>query len=299
MIRCSHGMADDTSLIDIMDDIKGHAIEYYEFEKLMERNRTIIRADGGEVPLELIVAVPVENPPHTPYTRVGDIVLLDKNIQDHIGAIGAHPDIIPILKPEMSFLPNSNYTALSIEALRSIDLKGENVLDLGCGYGLLSIISMREGAEGVVGVDYKQSMSQGFYKQCREFNNVDCQFVAGNIKPGRIRRLLNKPPQYIESIPKEDVTVVVANIGPHPQFKDVHIAAIQSLDYLPQVHTYVGGGYYHNPDAKDKHPLDPYMAFEQLQERGFTDIKEVKLYDGRDSGYLLTFIAKRQVGVSK
>ncbi|MEL7626368.1 MAG: 50S ribosomal protein L11 methyltransferase [Anaerolineaceae bacterium] len=60
-----------------------------------------------------------------------------------------------IISPDMSFGTGTHpSTQLCLLALERYGCQGKNVLDVGCGNGILSIAAVRLGAERVLGVDY-------------------------------------------------------------------------------------------------------------------------------------------------
>jgi ribosomal protein L11 methyltransferase len=62
-----------------------------------------------------------------------------------------------VIEPKMSFGTGHHHTThLMIEAILRLDLKGKQILDMGCGTGILGILASRLGAGKVVGVDNDQ-----------------------------------------------------------------------------------------------------------------------------------------------
>ncbi len=60
-----------------------------------------------------------------------------------------------IISPDMAFGTGTHpSTQLCLVALEKFGCQGKNVLDIGCGSGILSIAAVRLGAERVLGVDY-------------------------------------------------------------------------------------------------------------------------------------------------
>ena len=61
------------------------------------------------------------------------------------------------LDPGMAFGTGTHpTTALCLEYLDSIDLKGKQVLDYGCGSGILAISALKLGAENALGIDIEE-----------------------------------------------------------------------------------------------------------------------------------------------
>ena len=88
------------------------------------------------------------------------------NIDPHMSAgVGTHPT-----------------TQMCVEAIESYLKQGANVLDIGCGSGILSIISLLLGASRADGVDLESS-AVNTAKKNAELNNVQDRFnaVQGNL----------------------------------------------------------------------------------------------------------------------
>ena len=74
----------------------------------------------------------------------------DDNTQVH----GRHSPTIVRLDPGLAFGSGTHATtALCLEWLESLDLRGKEVLDVGCGSGILAIAALKLGAACAVGID--------------------------------------------------------------------------------------------------------------------------------------------------
>ena len=110
------------------------------------------------------------------------------------------------INPGMTFGTGSHYTTqLCIEELENYIDCDKKVLDLGCGSGILSVISLMLGAKSALAVDIDPNCIDIAYQNAKR-NNVDIQnydVISGNI--------LNDESvcQYIE---KNKYNVVLANI---------------------------------------------------------------------------------------
>lgn len=59
-----------------------------------------------------------------------------------------------IIKPKMAFgTAHHETTAMMIELMLNTDFEGKNVLDIGCGSGVLAILASMKGAESVTAID--------------------------------------------------------------------------------------------------------------------------------------------------
>lgn len=110
------------------------------------------------------------------------------------------------IEPGMSFGTGSHYTTqLCIEALEGYIRSGVKMLDLGCGSGILSIISLLLGADMAVAVDIDPNAVDTAYQNA-ERNGIDKSkytVLAGNV-------VTDKDIQ--DTISKNKYEVVAANI---------------------------------------------------------------------------------------
>lgn len=88
------------------------------------------------------------------------------------------------INPGMSFGTGSHYTTqLCLEALEQYIKPGDKMLDLGCGSGILSIISLMLGAEKAVAVDIDPNAVDTAYENA-DMNDIDkanYTVLAGNV----------------------------------------------------------------------------------------------------------------------
>jgi len=60
-----------------------------------------------------------------------------------------------VIEPKMSFgTGHHETTAMMLKYILNSDVKGKNVLDMGCGTGVLAILAEKKGAASVVAIDY-------------------------------------------------------------------------------------------------------------------------------------------------
>lgn len=110
------------------------------------------------------------------------------------------------INPGMSFGTGSHYTTqLCIENLEDYVKPGVKVLDLGCGSGILSIISLLLGADSAFAVDIDPNAADIAYENAKR-NDVDISKYT--VKAGDI--ITNEKLQ--NEIAKDKYDVVLANI---------------------------------------------------------------------------------------
>lgn len=113
--------------------------------------------------------------------------------------------VVLALDPGLAFGTGTHpTTALCLEWLDSIDLKGKTVLDYGCGSGILAIAALLLGAEKAIGVDNDPQALIATHENALR-NNIDPQ------------RLLTFTPEQLLSASKQQpsdyiVEVTIANI---------------------------------------------------------------------------------------
>jgi len=102
-----------------------------------------------------------------------------------------------LLDPGLAFGTGTHpTTALCLEWLDGQDLKGQNVLDFGCGSGILAIAALLLGAEQAVGTDIDVQALQASRDNARRNGVADAQF-----------------PLYLpQDLPQVQSDVLVANI---------------------------------------------------------------------------------------
>ena len=110
------------------------------------------------------------------------------------------------VNPGMSFGTGSHYTTqLCIEALEKYVHTGDKMLDLGCGSGILSIISLLLGASEAVAVDIDPNAVDTAYENA-QMNDIDLSkyhVLSGNVVTD---------PDIQQEISKNRYEVVAANI---------------------------------------------------------------------------------------
>ncbi len=126
-----------------------------------------------------------------------------------------------VVNPKMSFgTGHHETTALVVSQLLKLDLKGKRVCDMGCGTGILGILSSKMDAQSVLAIDTDQWAVENSLENI-DTNKVtgivvkkgDVQQLAGNsfhVILANINRnvLLSDMEQYVRSLTKEGILIV-------------------------------------------------------------------------------------------
>jgi hypothetical protein len=142
--------------------------------------------------------------------------------------------------PRESFL--SFHAVLLITKMMSIDLKGELVIDLGCGQGTLTLTALKLGAKRVVGIDQNPTMNESIIlaqgirlgKTGDVPDTYDILFAKGRIHK-------SAPPALLPHL--EGARVLVANVGPT---YESYFEMIPAWSSFPGLATWLDGGHYAN-----------------------------------------------------
>ena len=105
-----------------------------------------------------------------------------------------------VIDPKMAFGTGHHETTYMVtQQLMEVDLSGNTVLDYGCGTGILSIVSMLEGAHKVVAIDIEEDAVSNTLENIR-INQVDgVRVVKGDL----------------EVVEESSFHIILANINRH------------------------------------------------------------------------------------
>ena len=86
-----------------------------------------------------------------------------------------------IINPKMAFgTGNHETTNLMINSILTLDLEGKEALDMGCGTGVLAILSAKKGASRVVAIDNDEWATNNAIENCQLNNTPHIQVVLGD-----------------------------------------------------------------------------------------------------------------------
>ena len=153
-------LLDKKKLSKILDDISNQTKLKYSLRKMPEKNWNFEWEKNFQ---------PIE---------INSKCFIRSNFHDHNGTY----DHEIIITPKMSFGTGHHETTfLMINKMYDLNFSKKSVLDMGCGTGILSILSYKMGANNVLGIDidewaYKNSLENS------DLNNIhDIEFIKGDI----------------------------------------------------------------------------------------------------------------------
>ncbi len=126
-----------------------------------------------------------------------------------------------IIEPNMSFgTGNHETTSLIIESILEASFEGKNVLDMGCGTGILGILASMKGARNITAIDIDEWSFNGTKKNAilNNIKNIDVKLgdasLLGSEKYDVIfanihkNILLNDMPVYVENLLPKGILIM-------------------------------------------------------------------------------------------
>ncbi len=111
-----------------------------------------------------------------------------------------------IIEPKMSFgTGHHETTSLMVEEMLSLDYVSKEVLDMGCGTGILAILATKKGAANVTAVDIDEWACANSKENIVRNNTSEIKVIHGDI----------------ESLGKQKFDVILANINRNILLKDL------------------------------------------------------------------------------
>ncbi|MGW8315788.1 MAG: 50S ribosomal protein L11 methyltransferase [Bacteroidales bacterium] len=113
-----------------------------------------------------------------------------------------------IIEPKMSFGTGHHFTTrLMVREMLKYPLEGKQVLDMGCGTGVLAILASKSGASRVVGVDYDQWAYENALENVERNETSSVEIRLGEV----------------DVIGKEEFDLILANITRNVLVKDMSV----------------------------------------------------------------------------
>jgi ribosomal protein L11 methyltransferase len=156
----------------------------------------------GETPIEYTTAiVPVENWNEEWEKNYPNIYL-----SDFCQVLPSFREPLPnfeytiIIDPKMSFGTGHHETTQSVmELMRKMDFKGQTVLDMGCGTGILGILAAMMGAKSVLGIDIDPWCYENGMENVALNHISNMEILCGDVS----------------AIPAQEFDIILANINRH------------------------------------------------------------------------------------
>lgn len=115
-----------------------------------------------------------------------------------------------VIEPKMSFgTAHHETTALMIGMIMNEEVKGKNVLDMGCGTGVLAILAFKMGAESVDAIDNDEWAFQNAKENILKNNAPTISVIQGDIR----------------SVPVREYDLILANINRNVLADDIPVYA--------------------------------------------------------------------------
>lgn len=94
-----------------------------------------------------------------------------------------------IIEPKMSFGTGHHpTTTLMIEMMLELELAGKDVLDMGCGSGVLAILAHKMNAEKILAVDFDEWAYENTKENCERNNSTSIEVIKGNVNAIKNRK---------------------------------------------------------------------------------------------------------------
>jgi len=103
-----------------------------------------------------------------------------------------------VINPEMAFGTGHHATtSMMISAMKTLEWDNKNVLDFGCGTGILSIVASKLGSGQIISVDYDEKAVVNTRENLKKNNVTNVQVFSGSL----------------EDIPESRYDIILANIN--------------------------------------------------------------------------------------
>lgn len=85
-----------------------------------------------------------------------------------------------VIQPRMAFGTGHHATtSLVMESMLTLDFHGKNVLDMGCGTGILAILASKMGAAHLVAIDIDENATENTEVNCKRNNIQNVKVITG------------------------------------------------------------------------------------------------------------------------
>lgn len=162
--------------------------------------------------------------------KIGENIIIKPSWEDYQEK---EKDIVIDIDPGMAFGTGTHETtSLCIEALEKYIKKGDRVFDIGCGSGILSIVSAKLGAEKIVAIDLDPACVR-ISKENISKNNLEDKV---EIKHGDLMEVLEgKADVIVANIIAEVILMITDDISDYLKKDGIFISSGIILDKKDQV----------------------------------------------------------------
>lgn len=175
--------------------------------------------------------------PHTNWNQVWESNFEPLRISDQCYVRAtfhpAHPEFAHeiVIDPKMAFgTGHHQTTAMMMEFMLEDDFRGQKVLDMGCGTGILAILASQLGAADVLAIDYDPVCYDSTLENTRLNNTRHVRALCGSK----------------EVIPDEKFDIILANIN-----RNILLDQLDRYAEVLKPHGYVYlSGFYEEPDLE-------------------------------------------------
>jgi ribosomal protein L11 methyltransferase len=87
-----------------------------------------------------------------------------------------------VIRPQMAFGTGHHETTyMMLESLKRVEVDGKDVLDYGCGTGILAILAAKLGARKVIGIDIESPAIENAYEHSLLNNTPEIEWKEGDL----------------------------------------------------------------------------------------------------------------------
>ena len=94
-----------------------------------------------------------------------------------------------IIEPKMSFGTGHHpTTTLMVEMMLELELEEKELLDMGCGSGVLAILAYKMNARKILAVDFDEWAYENTIENCERNNSTSIEVIKGNVNAIKSRK---------------------------------------------------------------------------------------------------------------
>lgn len=212
----------------------------------------------------------------------GDVAFINSQISGLLDDLNEKAILINEMKGMLMFPTMRLYSMLTSAELSRYDMSDQIVADFGAADGVQSLLASKLGAKAVHAVE-QDSLTYGmgrYFEEHKKLNELDnISYVVSEVENKHLDEL----------VPLDEVTLVVANLGPH--YNNTHLRIFKQFDKMPNLQTIIFGGYTFSDGGK-KHIYNADETLKKISKSGFeVDSYLIMKEFGRGIGRPMAFSA--------